>query len=220
MTFIVACPSCKSRLVAKPELVGKTRPCPKCKTPVHIVEPPPEPPVPLAASTGATVTSDEPLPSPPESAIPTKLDFRSRYFICGADSVLATWQHQEGWQVGVGNGFASARRNAATIPDQGVFAFVELVVAPTDSGMSPRGMRFFGITKRGGISAIGRGDDEILNDLNAPVALTRPQRVALLEHLRRATMYTFWEGANELLDFLANPANPNATSVWVSEREA
>lgn len=191
-------------------MVGQTRPCPKCQTPILIV-------VPEEVSPPSMVAS-EPLPPTVETALPTRLEPRHWYLICDPESVVASWQHQDGWQVrvGAGSGFTSARRNAAAIPDQGVFALVELVIGATESGFGPRGLRFFGITKRGGLSAIGRGEEEILNDLDGPVALTRPQRTALLEHLRRATMYTFWSESSELLDFLASPTpHVDTTSVWI-----
>lgn len=43
MSFQVRCPSCNSKInVSNPKFIGKKVPCPKCKTPLLIVEPQPE----------------------------------------------------------------------------------------------------------------------------------------------------------------------------------
>lgn len=220
MAFFIACPNCKSRLNAKEELIGQTRPCPKCKTPVLITDPAASAPAEMPIATG--------LGSAAQQLPPTTLQRHNKYIICGASRVLAFWESGRGWMFQVGNGFAPAKSNHSAIPDQGTFVLVELVVgnspqdnSPSDnspagdlsSGLAPQAMRFFQITQRGALTALARDEAEILRHVKSPVALTQPQRSTLHDYCRRQFMFTFWEGAPIFMEYLSSTSYQPQTQI-------
>jgi hypothetical protein len=204
--FQIICPSCGSKLNAKINLIGQTRNCPKCREPVLIqrgnsqeqtsitVN---EPSI-VTVQTGPTL-SDGTLQI---ENLPKQLEFRNRYLIVGTDRIVATWETGKGWQVNVGNGFASAKRNFSAIPDQGNFVLVELVIALTGI---PAGLHVFSISMRGALTSLFRDDGEILHKVDSVGKLTKNQKNLLLNYLRQNFMYEVLAEAHEVVTFLSEP---------------
>jgi len=199
-TFQIVCPSCNSKLNAKVSLEGQTRNCPKCKTPILIQQ---------------HFDLDDPTAGMPESAAAEadhvqvrQLEFQNRYFILGLDRVVAVWEGSKGWYVNVGTGFASARTNMTAIPDQGVFAFVEMVM---ESGI-PQKLVISKIASRGALMAIYRDAHAILGKLEEHVDLTVAQKDVLLRHLRQMFMASVLDSAGDVITYLMplSPPEPAA----------
>ena len=191
--FQIRCPSCNSKLNAKVSLVGQIRNCPKCKTPVLIQQ---------------RFDLDDPDAGLPESATASadsvrtpQLEHQNRYFILGLDRLVAVWEGSKGWHVNVGAGFAPARNNLAAIPDQGVFAFVEMIM---DSGV-PQKLQISKISSRGALTVLFRDGNAILGKLEDDVDLTTAQKDVLLRHLRQMFMSSVLDGADEVIAYLVSP---------------
>ena len=188
--FQIRCPVCNSKLNAKASLIGQTRNCPKCKTPIviqqplNLAEPAAKPPDPVTAGSAS-------LRAP-------QLVFQHRYFILGTDRLIAVWEGSQGWQVNVGNGFAPARNNMEMIPDQGIFAFVEMTM---ESGI-PHKLLISKISSRGALTVLFRDEHAILGTLEEPVDLTVEQKSILLNHLRQMFMSTVLDNAREVINYL------------------
>jgi hypothetical protein len=119
--------------------------------------------------------------------VPVRLDYRNRYFVLNSDHVVAVWEAGRGWQINVGNGFAPAKKNIDSIPDQGTFAFAELVIGNPELSMTsiggPTAMHVFRITLRGALTALYRDEGEILRKVESESSLTKPQQTALWQYL-------------------------------------
>ena len=196
--FQIRCPSCNSKLNAKVSLIGQTRNCPKCKTPVLIQQQRYDLDDPVAGVPETT-------PANADSVRPQQLEFHNRYFILGLDRLVAFWEGSKGWQVNVGSGFAPARSNMAAIPDQGVYAFVEMVM---ESGV-PHKLRISKISTRGALLAIYRDANAILEKLEEHVDLTVPQKDTLLRHLRQMFMSSVLDEAGDVIAYLM-PLSPSS----------
>jgi hypothetical protein len=191
-TFQIHCPSCGSKLNAKTSLIGQTRNCPKCKTPVLIQQ---------------RFDLDEPAAGLPESATANTdavrtlhLEFHNRYFILSLDRLIAEWEGNKGWHVNVGSGFAPARSNMAAIPDQGTFAFVEMIM---DSGI-PKKLQISKVSGRGALTLLCRDANAILGKLEGHVDLTAAQKDVLLRHLRQMFMSSVLDGADDVIAYLTS----------------
>jgi hypothetical protein len=205
--FQIICPSCGSKLNAKVGLIGQTRNCPKCREPVLIQrcdlqqEQTPitvnEPSI-VTVQTGPTLSNGTNL----IENLPKQLNFRNHYLIVGSDRIIATWETGKGWQVNVGNGFASAKRNFSAIPDQGNFVLVELVIASTGI---PASLHVFNISIRGALTSLFRDESEILHKVDGVGKLSKNQKNLLLNHLRQHFMYEVLAEAREVVTFLNEP---------------
>jgi len=192
--FQIRCPSCNSKLNAKVALMGQTRNCPQCKTPVLIQQR-----FDLddsGAELPESVTANE------SSVRAPQLEFHNRYFILGLDRLVAVWDGSKGWQVNVGSGFAPARTNLAAIPDQGVFAFVEMII---ESGV-PQKLQIAKISSRGALTVLFRDAHAILGKLEEEVDLTAAQKDVLLRHLRQMLMSSVLDSADQVIAYLVSPS--------------
>jgi len=188
-TFQIYCPSCNSKLNAKASLIGQTRNCPKCQTPIVIQQR-------FDLDAPVTLSSD-----PTESSVRRpQLDFRYRYFILDVDRLVAAWEPSKGWLVNVGSGYAPAPNNMQAIPDQGEFAFVEMTM---ESGF-PQKLHIAKISSRGALTVLCRDAEEILNKLEEPIELTAAQKDALLQYLRQMFMAAVLDGAGEVIAYLTS----------------
>ncbi|MDR2642888.1 MAG: hypothetical protein LBC74_08840 [Planctomycetaceae bacterium] len=194
-TFQIICDNCGSKLNAKVTIIGQTRNCPKCKNPILIKRP--EPP----KNNPTTITTNTPTITQPEIAssigvagrrienLPDRLDYHNRYIIIGSDRIVAVWESGRGWQVNVGNGFASAKKNVAAIPDQGSYALAELVISNSENNMTtvgtPTAMHVFKISIRGALTALYRDESEILRKIDCEWNLTKNQQTILWNYLTR-----------------------------------
>ena len=188
--FQIYCPSCNSKLNAKSSLEGQTRNCPKCKTPVLIQR---------------HYDLDAPMEQSPDAATassirPQQLEFQNRYFILGIDRLVAVWEGNKGWHINVGSGFAPARTNLAAIPDQGVFAFVEMI---THEGV-PKKLQISRISTRGALTVLFRDAHAILGKLEEHVELTVVQKDVLLRYLRQIFMSSVLDGASDVIAYLTS----------------
>ena len=200
-TFQIFCPSCNSKLNAKVSLEGQTRDCPKCKTPVLIQryfdldDPGEKSPEPAVTGTDAAAADHVRV---------RQLEFHNRYFILGLDRVVAVWEGSKGWHVNVGTGFAAARSNMTAIPDNGIFAFVEMVM---ESGI-PQKLEISKISSRGALIAIYRDANAILGKLEEHVDLTVVQKDVFLRHLRQMFMSSVLDSADDVIAYLMSPSPP------------
>ncbi|MDR1480910.1 MAG: hypothetical protein LBJ00_18450 [Planctomycetaceae bacterium] len=191
--FQIICENCGSKLNAKVGIIGQTRNCPKCKKPILIKRP--EPPT-NSPTTTQTPTQQITKPEITQSIVtaghqienlPDRLSYRNRYFVIGSDRVVAVWESGRGWQVNVGNGFASAKKNIAAIPDQGTYAFAELVINNGENNMTttgtPDALNIFKISIRGALTALYRDENEILRKIDCEWNLTKNQQTLLWNYL-------------------------------------
>lgn len=192
--FQINCPSCNSKLNAKASLEGQTRNCPKCKTPILIQR---------------YFELDEPAEKvPPQESVPAnsvrpqQLEFQNRYFVLGLDRLVAAWDGNKGWQVNVGSGFAPVRSNMSAIPDNGTFAFVEMIM---DSGI-PQKLQISKISGRGALLALYRDAHAILGKLEEHIELTVSQKDVLLRYLRQIFMSGVLDGADAVIAYLTSPS--------------
>jgi len=191
-TFQIFCPSCNSKLNAKVSLEGQTRNCPKCKTPVLIQR---------------YYELDDPATESPETVSSVRipqLEFHNRYFILGLDRIVAVWEGSKGWHVNVGTGFAPARSNMGAIPDQGVFAFVEMLM---EAGI-PQKLIISKISTRGALTVLFRDAHAILGKLEEHVDLTVAQKDVFLRHLRQMFMSSVLDSADDVIAYLTTLPSP------------
>jgi hypothetical protein len=196
-TFQIFCPNCNSKLNAKAGLEGQTRNCPKCKTPILIRRH-------FDMDDPAAESSEAESPGTVSSIRPQQLEFHNRYFILGLDRLVAVWEGSKGWHVNVGSGFAPARSNMAAIPDQGTFAFVEMVM---ESGI-PQKLQISKIAARGALTVLYRDANAILGKLEEHVDLTVAQKDVLLRHLRQMFMSSVLDSADSVIAYLMSPSPP------------
>ncbi len=208
--FQIFCPSCGAKLNAKEELIGQTRNCPKCSKPVLIQreEPPQESLTPLTFSE-PSITAIPVGPGIGEvggliEGLPERLEYRNRYFVVGVDRMIAIWEPGKSWQINVGNGFASAKKNPAAIPDQGAFALVELVIGPAEDGNRLETLKIFKVSLRGALTSLYRDDDEILRKVDGPGLLTKNQKNVLMSYLQRNFMFEALAEAVEIRNILSD----------------
>ena len=194
--FQIHCPSCGSKLNAKASMEGQTRNCPRCKTSILIQR---------------YYDLDDPAVGSPDSTMPTEsvvraqtLEFQNRYFILGLDRLIAAWEGNTGWYVNVGSGFAPARNNMAAVPDQGIFAFVEMMM---DAGI-PHRLNISKISSRGALTVLFRDAHAILGKLEEPTELTAAQKDVLLRYLRQIFMSSVLDGADNVIAYLTSPSPP------------
>ena len=194
-TFQIFCPSCNSKLNAKVSLEGQTRNCPKCKTPVLIQR--------RFDLDDPMVESPEPTEASADIVLPQQLEFQNHYFVLGLDRIVAVWEGSKGWLINVGTGFASARTNMSAIPDQGVFAFVAMIM---ESGI-PQRLEISKISSRGALSVLYRDANAILGKLEEHVDLNMAQKDVLLRHLHQMFMSSVLESASDIIAYLM-PLSP------------
>ena len=193
-TFQIYCPSCNSKLNAKVSLIGQTRNCPKCQTPVLIQQ--------QSDLDEPEIEPSDAITANPNSVRVPQLEFHNRYFIVGADRVVAAWEGTKGWLINTGSGFAPVRNSQSAIPDNGIFAFVEMTM---EAGI-PQKLYISKIASRGALMVLTRGAQEILGKLEEEVDLTAAQKDVFLRHLRQMYMSAVLEQANDVIDYLVSPS--------------
>jgi hypothetical protein len=205
----MVCPGCQSGLVAKDELIGQVRKCPKCGRPVKIVDP---------AAVAAAEPATEPIESPPSEeihdatgpklplvAIPERLNRQYRYLICDKTKVIATWENDgRGWMLKSNKGLVSAARNTDKIPSQGDFKLVELHLELTGEGLRLEGLSVYQLAQRWALTKLERSEDGVLSTITGPGSLLREQKVAIRQHLGESMMREVWGSATQVLEYLAN----------------
>ncbi|GHT35983.1 hypothetical protein FACS189427_06620 [Planctomycetales bacterium] len=218
-TFQLVCTNCSSKLNAKIALIGQTRNCPKCKFPLLIQR----------EDNNAYPVGEEVPPrqhahfEPPQKPqlgdrgigrnkqienLPEYLHRNNRYVILNADRIIAVWENGKGWQISnVGSGFIPAKKNFSAIPDNGAFAFAEIVIGSENSELAaagaPRELHIFRITQRGALTSLARDESEILEKIDAPSELTGNQKTALMTYLRQNFTFEILAHSTELLNSLS-----------------
>ena len=204
MPIRVTCKNCQSKINAKDELLGQTRRCPKCQQPL-LVQPDP---IPVSATVSAVTVNDASalgvVAEPETVLLPTKLNYDHKYFTLTQDRVLATWEVGQGWLLNVGTGFVPAKRNPASIPDQGTFAFAELVMTRSNQGLRLTGLNLYKISARAALMSLTRTDDEICSKIDGPEPLNRSQKACLMTHIRKHFMFELLSQAEPIMDYLSN----------------
>ena len=212
----LVCPKCQSRLNAKKELLGQTRRCPKCGTPVLIALPEATPPTaaePSPQSLGETASQPSAEVSPPPDAIigqtshplPDRLDRCHQYLICDRSKLIAAWKNDgQGWQVKTKGGLVSVSRSPEPLPNEGDFRLVELRLDRSEAGLHLTGLRTYQLAQRWALVSLERGDDPIVSKLTGPAGLNREQKNAVRQALKDQFMHEVWADAREVLDYLTN----------------
>jgi hypothetical protein len=208
----ITCPNCQSRLNAKEELLGQTRGCPKCGTPILIAEPESAAPY----EYGETVPLDDVAPEHrvevPESEGlqsashgPEHLDRQSRYVILDTSNVVAAWEDNgQGWVMKTRGGYVSVTRNQDKLATQGKYTLVELRLGTTDEGFRMQGIRCYRLAARWALTALPKGDDAILRKIEGPGSLSRTQKFALCQYIKEQFMREVWASVPEIHDYLLN----------------
>jgi hypothetical protein len=200
----LVCPNCHSRLSAKDELLGQTRNCPKCGTPVLISKPDPS----LKASDEAASTQpvyDLDQPGLPTLEVPKRLDRQNHYLICDRLKLVAAWKDDgQGWMLKTSAGLVSAVRNSDQLPNQGNFKLVELRLARTDAELRLAGITSYQLTQRWALTSLDKGDDKVVAKITAPGCLNRDQKNVVRQAIKDRFMHEVWAEAENVLEYLAN----------------
>ena len=215
MAIRVKCKNCGSKIEAKDELSGQTRPCPKCKSPILITSNQESDGLSVNSGTGVLVETVTVQPADDENQItydnsdrlptfdpPTKLLPQYRYFIMAHDRMIAAWEIGKGWQYQTGNGFVSAKLNKELLPNSGTFKFVEMIIEQMETGKRLSGIRTFSVVGKWAIPAISREPEEILAKIDGKAVMTKPQRMQLLAFIRKHYMPDFLQNAQEVYEYL------------------
>lgn len=216
----VTCSGCGSKLNAKDELAGQTRKCPKCGQLIEIPKPA-ESPDTIAVALDESVVQHVEAPS--EIALPTKhfperLVRLNRYLILDKAKVFAAWENNgNGWMLKTGFGFVQASRNHEQLPAQGNFTLVEMQMCLTDDGLHLDGLVCYKLAQRWALTNLDKADDKILKSIVAFGSLNKDQKAAVQKALRELFMRHVWEGAHDVLDFLANADYHSPGTVPVGE---
>ncbi len=217
MAIRVICGSCGSKIDAKDELRGQTRRCPKCRQPI-LIEPAAQPqaskpqPVKAAQSQAQPAKTAQTAPNAAsDAASPATEGLKMRrlrpddlYFVVGSDKLVAYWKSGEGWMLNVGNGFSQVKRSPGLIPDLGEFVLAEGRVAQTDNGRRLKGLRFWSLTGRGVLLALGRAETEILEKAQFPTVPSGSQKRFILDQIRKLYFRDFTDDALEIVEFLTS----------------
>ena len=213
----ITCSHCGSKLNAKDELAGQTRPCPKCKAPILIAASSPASAEPerLVASEGQpgepassgtdTGTLSQPMPGLPTHHYLDRLNRQHFYFICDRTNVMAAWENNgHGWLIRSHTGMVSAARNQQLLPQQGNFRMVEVKATIHDGSTRLTGLTCYQLADRWALKALARGDDEIVEKIVGHVGLSREQKNAVRGALKERFMHDVWQHATTISEFLAN----------------
>lgn len=210
MAIRVICGSCGSKIDAKDELRGQTRRCPKCRQPI-LIEPAAQPQAPKPQPVKTEQSQARPANAASDAASPATEGLKMRrlrpddlYFVVGSDKLVAYWKSGEGWMLNVGNGFSQVKRSPGLIPDLGEFVLAEGRVAQTDNGRRLKAMRFWSLTGRGVLLALGRGETEILEKAQFPTVPNGSQKRFILEQIRKLYFRDFTDDALEVIEFLTS----------------
>jgi hypothetical protein len=210
----IQCKNCGSKLNAKPELVGQTRKCPKCGSPVVILD---EAAVAQESDGKPTVvTAGDPAPTPiifanpavealPAQNFPTRLSRSSRYLICDQQNVRAAWANDgRGWMLKISSGFSPAKINRDALPAYGNFTLVELVMKHTDDGIKLDALEMYQLASRFAMPKLERNDDDICESITAHGSLSRDQKASVYQIFRTLFMREVWGDSTEVIGFLQN----------------
>ncbi len=104
----------------------------------------------------------------------------------------------------VGAGFSQVKRSPELIPDLGEFLLAEGRVAQTDAGRRLKGMRFWELSGRGVLLALGRSETEILEKAQFPTVPSGAQKRFILEQIRKLYFRDFTDDALEIVEFLTS----------------
>ena len=213
MAIRVKCKNCGSKIEAKDELTGQTRPCPKCKSPILIVPNQEMYGLSVNSDTGAAeAVSGQPADENqivydnqerlPTHDPPTRLSPHCRYFIMAHDRMIAAWEIGKGWQYQTVNGFVNAKLNKELLPNSGIFKFVEMIIEQMETGKRLSGIRTFSLMGKWAIPAIAREPEEILAKIDGKAVMTKPQRMQLLAFIRKHYMPDFLQNAKDVYEYL------------------
>jgi hypothetical protein len=213
----ITCSHCGSKLNAKDELAGQTRPCPKCRKPILIAA------TPLAGTTPDRIVAGDGRPgqpassgtaaatlSPPASGLPShhyldRLNRQHVYYVCDRTRVIGAWENNgHGWLLRSHTGMVSAARNQQLLPQQGNFRLVEVKATPTDEGTRLIGLTCYQLADRWALNALARGDDEIVEKIVGHAGLSREQKNAVRGTLKERFMHDVWQHARAIAEFLAS----------------
>jgi hypothetical protein len=210
MAIRVICGSCGSKIDAKDELRGHTRRCPKCRQPI-LIEPAAQPQAPKPQPVKTEQSQARPANAASDAASPATEGLKMRrlrpddlYFVVGSDKLVAYWKLGEGWMLNVGNGFSQVKRSPGLIPDLGEFVLAEGRVAQTDNGRRLRGLRFWSLTGRGVLLALGRAETEILEKAQFPTVPSGAQKRFILDQIRKLYFRDFTDDALEIVEYLTS----------------
>ena len=202
----LVCPNCRSKLSAKDELLGQTRNCPKCGTPVLISKPDPS----SQAADEDEAVSTQPVydlgqPGLPTLEVPKRLDRHNHYLICDRSKLVAAWRDDgQGWMLKTNAGLVSAVRNSDQLPNQGDFKLVEVRLARTDAGLRLAGITSYQLAQRWALTSLDKGDDQIVAKITAPGCLNRDQKNVVRQAIRDHFMREVWAEAEHVLEYLGN----------------
>ena len=222
-TIPIVCPHCSARLNAKAALIGRRRPCPKCKNEILIAPAPAaesgsgaaQAAVGAAANNGRSGSSGEGglgnqvagvmAEGLPSHRFLIRLNRHHLYYICDRAKVFASWENNgQGWQVRAQSGMVSAVRNQHLLPQQGDFRLVEIHAEHTPEGVRLRGLTCYRLADRWALRSLARGDDEIVEKIVDHAGLSREQKNAVRAALRERFMHEVWQHAGPLAEFLGN----------------
>lgn len=207
----ILCPNCQSKLNAKDELAGQTRKCPKCGTAVLIARPEPsqspssESPLVSTATDGENDSDDggETILHPVD--VPGRLDPTSRYLILDETRLVAAWRNDsKGWMLKTTAGLIGAKQNRDQLPAHGNFKFVELKIVREETGLRLSALTAHQLATGWALTALDKGDNQILSKITAPGSLNRDQKAAIRLWIRDQLMYEVWQDSRNVLDYLAD----------------
>jgi len=200
----LTCSSCGKKLRAKAEFAGRMGKCPNCGQPIRVA---------ADAADGVSLddAGDEPQIRPAdEQRLPVyhaleRLNRQSHYLICDKSHLAALWENNgNGWMLNTGVGPVPVRRNRDKLPTTGTFQLVELKFSMTPDGKRLSGIASYLLGSRWALTALDKGDDAIVEQIDGPGCLNRNQKNAVRNTLKEQFMRPVWEDSAAVLDYLAN----------------
>jgi hypothetical protein len=110
----------------------------------------------------------------------------------------------QGWMLKTNAGWIKVNRDPGQLPSQGNYTLVELIMATTDEGIRLTGLRCYALADRWALTTLEQDEHTILSRVTGAGRLTKEQKAVVLRFLREQFMRNVWEGAEQVLDYLAN----------------
>lgn len=210
----VQCFSCESVMKIREDLAGRAAKCPACGA--YFVVPKVsgvalEPSLEMIKKIKEKAAEKNRIEVKPEEIEtihpvehPNKLDINNRYIILDSSRTVAYWQSGKGWQIPSAGKLVPARRQPELLPKQGDFVLVEMVLENTPEGNRLTGMRIFKLAKQYSVSKLAGDEFAVLATITGHAGLLRPQKMALLETLRKYFMRETWAENKKIYEYLTN----------------
>ncbi|MDO4573924.1 MAG: hypothetical protein Q4D98_01785 [Planctomycetia bacterium] len=210
----VQCFSCESVMKIRADLAGRAAKCPACGA--YFIVPKAsgvavEPSLEMIKKLKERAEEKNRIEVKPEEIEtihpvehPHRLNPENRYVILDSSRLVAYWQTGKGWQVPAAGKLVPARRQPDLLPKQGDFTLVELQLNTMPEGIRLTGMQIFKLARQYSVTRLAGDEFAVLETITGHAGLLRPQKMALLETLRKYFMRETWSENKKIYAYLTN----------------